>query len=215
MGKQLGVKFEFHNGTFDGLITGLRSKRYDIAMSAMSDTKDREKGVDPDTGKKVGRASTSSTTSTAGTSILVKKGNPEDIKSLDDLCGKTIAIQRGTSPEDLAKARAEKCTSEGKKTISVQTFDTDTEALTPAPQRARRSPTSRLPGRGLQREDLRRRQGLRGRRRPDRRPGPYGIAVRKDNTKLRDALQAALNAIIKDGDVPEDPAEVGRRGGRA
>ncbi|MFE1953127.1 transporter substrate-binding domain-containing protein, partial [Streptomyces sp. NPDC059524] len=38
MGKQLGVKFEFENGTFDTLVTGLRSNRYDIAMSAMTDT---------------------------------------------------------------------------------------------------------------------------------------------------------------------------------
>ena len=30
MGRQLGVKFEFENGTFDTLITGLRSDRYDV-----------------------------------------------------------------------------------------------------------------------------------------------------------------------------------------
>jgi polar amino acid transport system substrate-binding protein len=54
MGKQLGVDFQFENGTFDTLITGLRSKRYDIAMSAMTDTKDRQEGIDSDTGKKVG-----------------------------------------------------------------------------------------------------------------------------------------------------------------
>jgi polar amino acid transport system substrate-binding protein len=52
LGKQLGVKFEFENGTFDTLVTGLRAKRYDIAMSAMTDTKDRQDGVED--GKKVG-----------------------------------------------------------------------------------------------------------------------------------------------------------------
>jgi polar amino acid transport system substrate-binding protein len=30
--------------------------------------------------------------------------------------------------------------------------------------------------------------------------GPYGIAVAKDNTKLRDALQAAIQAIIANGE---------------
>jgi polar amino acid transport system substrate-binding protein len=29
--------------------------------------------------------------------------------------------------------------------------------------------------------------------------GPYGIGVLKDNTQLRDALQAALKAVIADG----------------
>ena len=35
MGKQLGVRFDFQNGTFDTLLTGMRSKRYQIAMSAI------------------------------------------------------------------------------------------------------------------------------------------------------------------------------------
>ncbi|NED80839.1 transporter substrate-binding domain-containing protein, partial [Streptomyces sp. SID11233] len=38
LGKELGVTFEFQNATFDTLLTGLRSKRYDLAMSAMTDT---------------------------------------------------------------------------------------------------------------------------------------------------------------------------------
>ena len=54
MGKQLGVDFKFQNATFDTLIGGLAAKRYDIAMSAMTDTKDRQEGIDADTGKKVG-----------------------------------------------------------------------------------------------------------------------------------------------------------------
>ena len=44
--------------------------------------------------------------------------------------------------------------------------------------------------------------------------GPFGIAVDKENTQLRDALKEALDAIIKDGDVQEGPGEVGRQGRR-
>src|SRR3954452_22920019 len=35
LGQKLGLKFNFHNATFDGLIPAVKSKRYDIVMSAM------------------------------------------------------------------------------------------------------------------------------------------------------------------------------------
>lgn len=41
MSKELGIKLNFNNATFDTLMGGLKSKRYDIAMSAMTDTKER------------------------------------------------------------------------------------------------------------------------------------------------------------------------------
>ena len=61
-------------------------------LSAMSDTPERQKSID------------FVDYFTAGTSILVKKGNPQKINSLDDFCGKTIALQRGTTQDDVAKA---------------------------------------------------------------------------------------------------------------
>src|SRR4051794_32841244 len=116
MGEQLGVKFQFTNATFDGLIPAVQSKRYDIVMSAMSDTKERQAKLDF-----VDYFS-------AGTSILVKKGNPEGIQTLDDLCGKTIALQRGTTQEDVAKAQQTKCKATGKD-LKLLTYDKDTDAL--------------------------------------------------------------------------------------
>ncbi|CAM5512226.1 hypothetical protein STENM36S_00178 [Streptomyces tendae] len=128
LGKQLGVKFEFENGTFDTLITGLRSKRYDIAMSAMTDTKDRQEGIDSDTGKKVGQGVDFVDYFTAGVSIYTKKGDDQGIKTWSDLCGKKLVLQRGTVSEDLAKAENEKCPA-GKK-ISMEAFDNDQQAQT-------------------------------------------------------------------------------------
>src|SRR2546425_12364522 len=48
LGKVLAVKVTFINDTdFAGMITSLQNGRYDIVMSAMSDTKERQgKGVD-------------------------------------------------------------------------------------------------------------------------------------------------------------------------
>jgi polar amino acid transport system substrate-binding protein len=180
MGKKLGVKFTFQNGTFDGLIPALKSKRFDIIMSAMSDNAERQKDVD------------FVDYFTVGTSILVKKGNPNNIKSLDDFCGKTIALQRGTTQQGVAEDQQKKC---GANKINILLFGTDTEAILQvkngravadmndfpvAAYTAQTDPSFEVVGEQIE-------------------AGPYGIAVRKDDTQLRDALQAAMQAIIDDG----------------
>ncbi|MFR0358186.1 ABC transporter substrate-binding protein [Streptomyces sediminimaris] len=199
LGKQLGVKFDFQNGKFDNLIVGLQAKRFQVIMSAMSDTKDRENGVDSGTGKTVGKGVDFVDYFTAGTSILVQKGNPKGIKSLDDLCGKVVALQKGTTSEGVARDQSKKCTKSGKKPINLQTFDTDPEALLRLKQGASVADLNDFPvaaynaktsGGGKDFEVV-----------GDQiEAGPYGIAVSKDNTQLRDALQAAVSAIIKNGE---------------
>ena len=197
MGKQLGVTFEFENGTFDSLITGLRSKRYDVAMSAMTDTKDRQEGIDSDTGKKVGEGVDFVDYFTAGVSIYTQKGKNTDIKTWSDLCGKKIVVQRGTVSEDLAKAEAKKCT--GGKTITIEAFDNDQQAQTRLRAGGAAAGSSDFPvaayavktsGGGndfqLVGEQVE--------------AAPYGIAVAKNNTQLRDALKAALDAVIANGE---------------
>ncbi|MEV6958740.1 ABC transporter substrate-binding protein [Streptomyces sp. NPDC051207] len=197
MGKQLGVKFEFENGTFDTLITGLRSKRYDIAMSAMTDTKDRQEGIDSDTGKKVGEGVDFVDYFTAGVSIYTKKGDDQGIKTWADLCGKKIVLQRGTVSEDLAKSESKKCPA-GKK-IAIESFDNDQQAQTRLRGGGADAGSSDFPvaayavktsggGKDFQ---------LVG---EQVEAAPYGIAVAKDNTELRDALKAALDAIIENGE---------------
>jgi polar amino acid transport system substrate-binding protein len=183
---QLGIKLVFQNGTFDGLITALRSKRIDVIMSAMSDNADRQKSVDF-----VDYFS-------AGTSILVKKGNPSKINSLDDFCGKTIALQRGTTQDDVAKAQQTKCKTAGKP-LTVLKFDRDTEALLQVKQGRAVADMNDFPvaaynakisGGGNDFEVVGEQIAA----------GPYGIGLRKEDTQLRDALQKAVQAIIDNGD---------------
>lgn len=199
LGKQLGVRFEFQNGKFAQLIVGLQANRFDIVMSAMNDTKDRQNGIDSDTGKKVGDGIDFVDYFTAGTSILVQKGNPKGIESLDDLCGKVVALQQGTTSEAIAKAQNTKCTKNGKKAITLQTFDTDPEALLRLKQGASVADLNDFPvaaynaktsGGGKDFE-------VTG---EQIEAGPYGIGVSKEDTRLRDALQAAVAAIIKNGE---------------
>jgi polar amino acid transport system substrate-binding protein len=180
-----GFTCTFQNTTFDGLIPALNAKRFDVIMSALSDTKERQQAI------------TLIDYFNAGTSILVRKGNPENIRSLDDLCGKTIGLQRGTTQEELANEQREKCRASGRE-LTVLTFDKDTDALLALkagrsvadmndfPVAAYNAKTS---GNGSDFEVVGAQLD----------PAPYGIGVRKEDTALRDALQAGLRQIIANG----------------
>ncbi|GGT32874.1 ABC transporter substrate-binding protein [Streptomyces purpureus] len=197
MGKQLGVKFEFTSGTFDTLLGALPTGRTDIVMSSMTDTKARQEGLD-DKGKKTGTGVDFVDYFSASTGILVKKGNPQGIKSLDDLCGKKLAVQRGTTYEQAAKDQSAKCEKDGKAKIAIEAFPTDAEAQTRvkaggAVADLNDSPVAayiaKTAGGGNDFEAIANKSDA----------GLFGIAVDKKNTELRDALKAALDAIIKDG----------------
>ena len=180
----------FQNQTFDGLIPALGAGRFDIIMSAMSDNKERQATLDFVDYFNV------------GTSILVRKGNPDNIQSLDDLCGKTVGLQAGTTQEEVAKEQSTKCEADGKGAMEVLTFETDSEAqqqlkagrtvadMNDFPVAAYVAQTS---GDGNDFEVVGEQIDA----------GPYGIGVAKNNTQLRDALKAALEAIIEDGTYAE------------
>lgn len=197
LGKQLGVTFEFQNGTFDTLITGLRSKRYDLAMSSMTDTKDRQQGIDSETGKKVGEGVDFVDYFNAGVSIYTRKGDDQGLSSWADLCGKKIAVQRGTVSNDLAKAESKKCPAG--KSIAIETFDNDLEAQTRLRSGGADAGSSDFPvaayavktsGGGKDFQIVGEQVEA----------APYGIAVAKGNDQLTKAVQAALDAIIKNGE---------------
>jgi polar amino acid transport system substrate-binding protein len=184
LGKELGVKFTFVNTTFDGIIPALLSKRFDVIMSAMSVTEEREKQI------------SFLSYFNAGTSILVKKGNPEAIQGLDDLCGKTVALQKGTTQEEVAKAQQAKC---GDQKLTLRTFDRDTEALLQVKSGAAVADMNDFPvaaynaqtsGGGNDFEVVGEQIDA----------GPYGIGMRKEDTELRNALQAALKKLVENGE---------------
>ena len=62
----------------------------------------------------------------AGTSVGVKSGNPDDINA-DDLCGKAVGVQAGTVQVDDITARNQKCTTEGKPAIQVTELQAQTD----------------------------------------------------------------------------------------
>ena len=111
IGKRAGFEPQFQNVTFDGIIQGLGSNLYDAAISAMTITPEREKQID-----------FSKPYFNADQSLMVQKGSK--IKSTDDLSGKTVGVQIGTT----GAMEANKLKKNGK-VGQVRTFDTITDAF--------------------------------------------------------------------------------------
>jgi polar amino acid transport system substrate-binding protein len=110
IGGVLGRPVKVVNATFDTIIPGLASGKYDLGMSSFTDTKAREKVVD------------FVTYFSAGTSFYVKAGSGLTINSLADLCGRTVAVERGTTQATDATAQSAKCKAAGKPSVKVSVF---------------------------------------------------------------------------------------------
>jgi polar amino acid transport system substrate-binding protein len=111
LGQVLGLKINMVNATFDTIIPGLASGKYDLGMSSFTDTKVREKTVDFVDYYE------------AGTSFFVKSNGGPSITSLSDLCGHKVSVEKGTTEQADAQAQAAKCKSEGKPTVTVEIFN--------------------------------------------------------------------------------------------
>ncbi len=107
----LGLKATYTNQTFGGIIASLQAGRFDISTSSFFDNKDREKTVDfVDYFQ-------------AGSAIFVKSDNAQPYTSLDQLCGKAVSVEKGTTELDDANGASTKCVKEGKPKITVLAFD--------------------------------------------------------------------------------------------
>ncbi|MEM6597790.1 MAG: basic amino acid ABC transporter substrate-binding protein [Cyanobacteria bacterium P01_D01_bin.36] len=90
IGEKTGNTIEFENLPFDSLIPALQGGTIDAAISGMTITEEREQTVD-----------FSDPYFNAGLAIAVGE-ETTDIKNLDDLAGKKIAVQIGTTGSDTA-----------------------------------------------------------------------------------------------------------------
>ncbi|MEV4615393.1 ABC transporter substrate-binding protein [Kitasatospora sp. NPDC049258] len=197
LGRQLKVKIKIMDTGFDKLIPDLQAKQYDVAMSALTDNRQRRDGTN-DEGKQVNPGVDFVDYFMAGTSILVAKGNPKAIKSLDDLCGQTVAVQRGTTQADIAQRQTGAC-DKGRKPLVVKLTETDAEALAMVAAGKAAADMNDYPVAAYTVQ-----QGVGGAQ--FEMPGqqlqasPYGIAVTKENTELRDTLAKAMNRVIRSGE---------------
>lgn len=110
LGAVMGVKVKFVNTSFDGIIPGLASGKFDLGMASFTDTKERQKVVD------------FVTYFEAGTSFYVKAAGGPTINSLADLCGHSVGVERGTTQADDATAQNGKCKSAGKSGVKLSVY---------------------------------------------------------------------------------------------
>jgi len=111
LGEVLGVsiKHETVSG-LSALLAGVNSGRYQFAFGPIGDYKSREDANDfIDWVQEF-------------VVFAVQKGNPKGISSLDAACGKRISVMAGGSAETVIKVQAEKCKTEGKGEIEVQSY---------------------------------------------------------------------------------------------
>jgi polar amino acid transport system substrate-binding protein len=115
MSEVMGV--ELNNisvGSFDSIIPGTVSGRYDMSSADFGVTAERLEQVDFVTMFRV------------GTAFGVKKGSDLTIDDATDLCGHTVGVQTGSYYIDQLQSAAGECEAAGKEPIKLQTFPNDT-----------------------------------------------------------------------------------------
>lgn len=188
LAEQLGVRTEFINTGFDGIIGALNASRFDVIMSAMTVTEERSKEINfiP--------------YFNAGTDILVPAGNPKNIAGIEDLSGLTVGVQIATIQVDQLAAANEQLKAAGKPEINVLTFDQNPLAVgqlrvgradaviadSPVVANDALLSEGELEAVGLAIE-----------------AAPYGIGVRKESTELKAAIEDALQAVMDSGEYAE------------
>jgi polar amino acid transport system substrate-binding protein len=110
IGQVLGLKVNLQNATFDTIIPGLLSGKFDVGASSFTDTKDREKQVD------------FVTYFSSGEQFYVAASNTATFDGLDSLCGHTVAVESGTTEKDDATNQVKACQTAGKQADNVLVF---------------------------------------------------------------------------------------------
>jgi polar amino acid transport system substrate-binding protein len=106
----MGLQLELRPTTFDTLIPGLQSKRFDAAVGQMGVTTVREQVVDM-----IG-------TLLANEQFAALADSNIKVNTLDDICGLTVGTTRGSREMVFAEAQNPKCEAAGKKPINALAF---------------------------------------------------------------------------------------------
>lgn len=181
---RLGLKIDLVKTSGDAVIPGVLAQRYDIvaSMGDFISRRDRMDFVDIVKG---------------GNALVTKKGNPAKVAGVDDLCGRRLAVNKGSIQEKRAGAISEACTKAGKAAVQVMAYpDGPTAVLALQSGRA-----------DVQWDDIagafykvaKNPNDFEIAGKPQDQDAPYGVGFRKDQSQFRDAVHAALASLHKDG----------------
>jgi polar amino acid transport system substrate-binding protein len=182
--KKMGVKAQFDNTGFDGIIAALLAKKCDAIISGMNDTPERKKQVAFVDYLKVGQ------------SFMVKSGNPENITGLASLAGKRASVETGTTNKDFLEAQSKKLQAQGKKAIKVVPFPKDTDAANALKTGKVDAYFGDAPVVAYYIETDPKSFAIGG---TPVNPISIGIAIRKGDTELQTAVTKAIKDIYADG----------------
>lgn len=186
--KKLGVKTQFVDTQWSGVVLALLSSRFDIIMSSLSYTKERMEKV-----------SYSIPYADSSLALLVRAADIAKIKSLDDLSGKVLGLKAGT-PEEVESPNFGKkvAATRGTGFKSVKTFDADPPAYLALSQGSVDGVISNMTNLGMVMKQA---------------PGKYslvqniagnsyaGIGIRKEDAELRAYIDAELKAAAASGQL--------------
>jgi polar amino acid transport system substrate-binding protein len=112
----MGVKAQWRNVGFDGIIAALLAKRCDAILAGMTDTAQRRKQVD------------FAHYLVVGMSLMVKQGNRHHVTGLVSLSGLRVAVEVGTTEKDALTAENKLLARRHRKPVVIKLFNKDTDA---------------------------------------------------------------------------------------
>ncbi len=184
LANRMGLKLAVVNFKFDDIIPALNAHQFDLVISAMTITPERQNVVDfvP--------------YFDAGQSVLVAKGNPKNIKQLEDLSGLTAVAEQGTVEEQTLNDLNTKLAAAGKPKVNILTYPSDTDAVDQLRVGRADATLHDLPVAAYY-ATLNPAQfevAI-----PNFDSAPEGIATAKDFTAMHDAVNQAITAMKQDG----------------
>jgi len=184
----MGLEPEISDMQFDGLIPALQGNRIDFINSAMYINPDREEQVDFIPYMMIGET------------IVVPQGNPKNIRSLDDLSGLAVAVTVGAIEEIFATDHNEVLREAGKPEMTILTLPTANDAVLATQQGRADAYLHSTPGAAYLMQEMPNTFEVAAIFALDTR---IGMAVRKGDTAMKEALEAALAEFVASGQYDE------------